>query len=248
MNLGLFYHYLRVIGRILSTPAVALTYEACFAASCAHALDPLHALVVHLIVFTHYVALVAYDGMTTPQHKNAPVVVGSATWLEYSMLAMFGATFVIAIGSLYGYQMEHLRRSDAKLGAHAVALHASTERVVRNFLPAAVLNAVNSRSADGVSTDIVAWSFDPACLLQSDIVGFTALGSRISPEALCGYTRLFFPGSVVSHLLSVVLGPLFIATVLTPRLCLQVLARPLLAVRHHRPASRRAQDRDRRVR
>ena len=40
--------------------------------------------------------------------------------------------------------------------------------------------------ANGEEFDMVAWAFDPACVLQSDIVGFTALGSRISPQALCG--------------------------------------------------------------
>ena len=37
----------------------------------------------------------------------------------------------------------------------------------------------------GDASEIVAWKFDPACVLQSDIVGFTALGSRISAEELC---------------------------------------------------------------
>ena len=57
-----------------------------------------------------------------------------------------------------------------------------------------VLKVVQDRAAGGTTRglangdefDMVAWAFDPACVLQSDIVGFTALGSRISPQALCG--------------------------------------------------------------
>ena len=40
--------------------------------------------------------------------------------------------------------------------------------------------------------DIVAWEFSPAVVLQSDIVGFTALGSKISAQELCGCARLQF--------------------------------------------------------
>ena len=47
-----------------------------------------------------------------------------------------------------------------------------------------MLHAMLERSASGDEEggDIVAWSFDPACILQSDIVGFTALSSKIDPE------------------------------------------------------------------
>ena len=188
LNLSLFYQYLRVIGRSVCTPGAALGYEACYAAACAHFLDPLHALGVLVYVFGYSAALVAYDGLTIPQHRDAPVVEGSTTWLEVAVLWCFGFIFLVVVGFTYGHQMERMRRSDADLRARALALHASTERLVRNFLPAAVLSALNRRPADegGDGADIVAWSFDPACLLQSDIVGFTALGARISPEALCG--------------------------------------------------------------
>ena len=37
-------------------------------------------------------------------------------------------------------------------------------------------------SGDEEGGDVVAWAFDPACILQSDIVGFTALSSKIEPE------------------------------------------------------------------
>ena len=42
------------------------------------------------------------------------------------------------------------------------------------------------------SEGVVAWAFEPACVLQSDIVGFTSLGSRISAEALCSFLHDLF--------------------------------------------------------
>ena len=39
---------------------------------------------------------------------------------------------------------------------------------------------------------LLAWSFSRVHILQSDIVGFTKLGSRISPEALCGMLHNLF--------------------------------------------------------
>ena len=228
LNVGLFHQYLRIIGRIVSTPSLAIAYEVCYSAICAHFLDPLHALVVQLLIFGHYVALLIYDGMTNPQHHDAPVVVGSASWLELASLVSFGVGFLTLVGFVYGVQTESMQRSDAELRARALALHASTERIVRNFLPAAVLNSVNRRAADGVNTDIVAWSFDPACLLQSDIVGFTALGSRISPEALCG-CGLAFPFRPF-HLFCMSTIFCFFYHRRSLVSSLQVSARPLLAV------------------
>ena len=212
----------------MSTPALALTYEILFASTCAHFLDPLHALATQLLIFVHWVALVAYEGMHDEWHRDAPVRVGSASWLEVSALATFGLMFLTSVGYVYGVQMERMRRSDTQLRARALALHVSTERIVRNFLPAAVLNAVNKREVDGVNMDIVAWSFDPACLLQSDIVGFTALGSRISPEDLCG-CDLTFPFRPF-HLFCMSTIFCFFYHRRSLVSSLQVSARPLLAV------------------
>ena len=188
INLGVLCQYARIIGRIVCTPVIALLYEAGFSATCVHILDPIHALLVQTIIYTHYIALVIYDSQTNPQHHDAPTVAGTSSYVEFAVHMLYGASFFMLVGFLYGYQMERMRRSDSELRAHALALRSSTERIVRNFLPAAVVKAVNQRSStDGANVgDIVAWSFDPGCLMQSDIVGFTALGSRISPEDLCG--------------------------------------------------------------
>ena len=241
LNLGLFSQYSRLIGRVVCTPGLAIVYEACFAATCAHFLDPLHAMALQLLLFGHSIAITVSDSVMTPYHRDAPVVEGSATWLEVALLSSFGLIFLVVVGYVYGDQMERLRRSDAQLRARALALHVSTERLVRNFLPAAVLTAVNRRAVDGGGNeaDIVAWSFDPACVLQSAIVGFTALGSRISPEALCGCGLASFP--LISICLLCISSTSFSfycilyhlvpsLTSFNPMHVLQISARPLLAV------------------
>ena len=202
VNLHLFNQYMRILRRTISNPGLAISYEASFAATCAHVLDPPHALALQFLIFLQGTAFLIYDGLTDPQHHEAPVVAGSGTWLEAALICFFGIAFLLLVGFIYGMSQETMLRSDHQLRARALALHAATERIVRNFLPAPVVDAVNKQSADGVA-DIVAWSFNPACLLQSDIVGFTALGSRISPEDLCGcglpfhsrYIYLFYAGA-----------------------------------------------------
>ena len=41
-------------------------------------------------------------------------------------------------------------------------------------------------------SQLLAWSFPAVCVLQSDIVGVTKLGSRISAEALCSFLHDLF--------------------------------------------------------
>ena len=38
----------------------------------------------------------------------------------------------------------------------------------------------------------MAWDFDCVCILQSDIVGFTSLGSRVTPLQLCSFLHDLF--------------------------------------------------------
>ena len=51
---------------------------------------------------------------------------------------------------------------------------------------------LNRTSAERKAASVLAWSFDCVHLMQSDIVGFTKLGSRVSPEALCGMLHNLF--------------------------------------------------------
>ena len=38
----------------------------------------------------------------------------------------------------------------------------------------------------------IAWDFDCVCVLQSDIVGFTPLGTRVTPLQLCTFLHDLF--------------------------------------------------------
>ena len=42
------------------------------------------------------------------------------------------------------------------------------------------------------SNQVVAWEFDNVFVLQSDIVGFTSLGSRVTPLQLCTFLHDLF--------------------------------------------------------
>ena len=50
--------------------------------------------------------------------------------------------------------------------------------------------AIQAGLGDGA--EVAAWKFDCACVLQSDIVGFTALGSRVTPLQLCSFLHDLF--------------------------------------------------------
>jgi len=91
--------------------------------------------------------------------------------------------------------VEGKRKEDFFAHTQSKLLRNVARDLVTNFLPAPVFKAVQERIAhadqahstgDSLDdSDIVAWTYDPACVLQSDIVGFTALGSRVSPHELC---------------------------------------------------------------
>ena len=52
------------------------------------------------------------------------------------------------------------------------------------MLPRPVSDRVRAQLSEGLPPSL-AWRFDAVCVLQSDIVGFTKLGSRATPEQLC---------------------------------------------------------------
>ena len=46
--------------------------------------------------------------------------------------------------------------------------------------------------SDREHKEVMAWDFDCVCVLQSDIVGFTSLGSRVTPLQLCSFLHDLF--------------------------------------------------------
>ena len=66
-----------------------------------------------------------------------------------------------------------------------------SQYLISNMLPAEVIAEIRRSKRTSIDvrrgdTQLLAWSFPTVLLLQSDIVGFTKLGSRISAEELCG--------------------------------------------------------------
>ena len=135
-------------------------------------------------------AFTLYDAVAFPEH-------GSADYLAQivALLIILSIKFCFSFATLYNLT-EQSRRGDLQILARASILRDMSHAFTVNLLPLPVLQAIQERaSLPSVSTassdsniggDIVAWQFDPAFVLQSDIVGFTALGSRIPPQALCG--------------------------------------------------------------
>ena len=172
-------HWSRLIGRSGSVPAWAFVFLTGLRNSISSSLcDPLHVLVLRLLILAHHCAVFAYSVMTTPG-------AGPHSWVEQALVAaQLAMMFVVShVGA--GRRGEAVRLRDLQVHAQATLQRDVTLALVTNFVPPAVLRHVRERASAGDASDIIAWKFDPGCVLQSDIVGFTSLGAHITPEQLC---------------------------------------------------------------
>ena len=176
------------IKRLTSTPVWAMLY---FIAYSAHGsqLQGRLAIVSTVVIFGHQCALIGFDAMTDPIWFS-PGLGGALRWVDTVFVMVVIALDFWFIWAIALPSIESKRFEDFRVHARAKLLHDVAHGLVSNFLPAPVLKAVQERSAkasgEGKESEIVAWAFDPACVLQSDICSFTALGSRITPNELCG--------------------------------------------------------------
>jgi len=188
-------HYSRLIGRAASTPVWCVMYFSGVQFALISSLcDANHCLAVRELILIHHSAVFAYEVMTTPGWSD-PERGGKYRCVEYvfaAFMEMFLTHFVAYFSSLTKGEATRLR--DMQVHAAATLQRDVTLNLVTNYLPPSVLLHVQERAAIGNAADIIAWKFTPGCVLQSDIVGFTALGSRISPEQLCRYGRLSLAG------------------------------------------------------
>ena len=123
--------------------------------------------------------------MTSPDENS------DGHWLD-TVMVMIGILITFAAAfSVTARQIEKQRLEDLKVHLAAHRLHDAGRDLLTHFLPAPILQAVQDRALLR-DVDIVAWVFQPACCLQSDIVGFTALGSRISAHQLCSFLHDLF--------------------------------------------------------
>ena len=188
-------HYSRLLGRAASTPVWAIMYYSGVQFALISSLcDANHCLAVRELILIHHCAVFAYEVWTTPGWSD-PERGGKFRIVEYifaAFLEMFVTHYVAYVSSLKKGEATRLR--DFQVHAQATLQRDVTLALVTNYLPPSVLLHVQERAATGNTSDIIAWKFDPGCVLQSDIVGFTSLGSRVSPEKLCRYA-----GSALFH-------------------------------------------------
>ena len=249
------------IDRLTSTPVWALLYFIAYIAHSTH-VQIRYVMVATFFIFGHQCALVAYGAMTLP-NWSSPQNGGNLRWVN-TVFVMGGITLnFLFIWAFAMPVVESKRFEDFRVHSRAKLLHDVAHGLVSNFLPAPVLKAVQDRAGNTSGggkndSEIVAWAYDPACVLQSDICGFTALGSRITPNELCGCGS---KSDVLSQLFNRCAEPLSSNALQTSlfrpsmnaffrplRSARQVLTRPLFALRRARGRERGSQDRDHRVR
>ena len=193
INAAVLTHWARYTGRLLSIPVWTQLVTIAHTVITSHVVFPFFYSACTVIIFTHQSAVVAYASMRGGLGGDG------LHWLDCA-LVMYGIVFRFATAlSSSAKNIERRRLGDLKIHTQAKELHALERDLLVNFLPPPVLQAVQDRALLK-DFDILAWAFHPACCLQSDIVGFTALGSRISAHQLCRCARTQFfvggPGSL----------------------------------------------------
>ena len=186
-------HWSYYVVRPVATPVFAMLFSIAYIMH-ASLIEPGHVAVTTFLLFTHHCALVAYDAMTTPGWSSATPA-GSMRWVDVTVVMIVNSIIFSFVGYAAMPVIEAKRKEDFYVHTRTKLLQNVAHDLVVNFLPAPVMKAVQDRATHASPKDtlgnllddseIVAWAYDPACVLQSDIVGFTALGSRVSPQELC---------------------------------------------------------------
>ena len=181
------------VGRITSAPVFGMLFSL---AHVTHAslLLPVNAAAVTFVIFALHAGLIGYQAVATGD-KAIEALSGQLRWLDTLQVIIVWLIFLGYSAAVVLPALERKRGEDFYVHARAKLLRNVAHDLVVNFLPAPVMSAVQERAARAApkepagdllgDSDIVAWAYDPACVLQSDIVGFTALGSRVSPQELC---------------------------------------------------------------
>lgn len=128
---------------------------------------PRHAVLVTLLFVASYVALLVLYDLVLPIDPPSVSVARALRWWLFSgvMLSLLG---------IVGWSHRQTTLTDRQLDHE----HARSERLLRNVLP----DAIAERLKDGPIA--VADRFDAVTVLFADIVGFTSLSTKLSPERL----------------------------------------------------------------
>ena len=193
LHTAILSHWSYRVDRLTSAPVFAMLFSM---AHVTHAslLQPGHASVATFIVFAHHCGIIGYQAVTLSDGA-ARTPEGQLRWLDTLQVMIVALIFLGFSATVILPAMEKRRGEDFYVHTRTNLLRNVAHDLVINFLPAPVMRAVQERAAHAApknapgdlleDSDIVAWAYDPACVLQSDIVGFTALGSRVSPQELC---------------------------------------------------------------
>ena len=193
LHTAILSHWSYRVDRLASAPVFAMLFSMTHVTH-ASILQPGHASAVTLAIFAHHCGIIGYKAVTLADWASKTPG-GQLRWLD-TLQVMITMTIFLGYTATWSLPMiEKTRKADFYVHARAKLLHKVAHDLVVNFLPAPVMRAVQERAAHATpkespgdlleDSDLVAWAYDPACVLQSDIVGFTALGSRVSPQELC---------------------------------------------------------------
>ena len=110
-------------------------------------------------------------------------VIGSLVLDEVALFVLFTST---------AWFTWRFWRHDRDVEDDALTSSERSWRLASNLLPAPVINALLLEASDSDNNSALAFAFPAVALLQSDIIGFTALGAKLAPEALCELLHALF--------------------------------------------------------
>lgn len=189
LHASILSHWSRLLGVVTTTPVWTLLFTLGNDVYFNNIMRPGHSAVTTAIIFVHQCVCVAVSGEANYQ------------WIDIVFFIALCTTYFTVSFFINLNMHEHSRRSDLQILNRTQLLRDMSQSIMHNFLPVPVLSALhnrdkslNNRSMGGTGggADILAWEFNPAFVLQSDLVGFTALGSRISPRELCDFLHSLF--------------------------------------------------------
>ena len=200
LHAAILTHWARLLGCLSTTPVWSMLYTQATGVYYTHVVN-FRSFVAgttiltfgHQAVFALYEAIADKDGVDDgPAHLSQVVALLVALFIKF--LFSFVRLFNVTVQS---------RRGDLQVLAQASLLRDVSHAFTVNLLPLPVLQAVQERAAlpagsagspdqkAGDAADIVAWEFEPAFVLQSDI-GPSArrpLAFHVSPSRAHTYTR-----------------------------------------------------------
>ena len=139
-------------------------------------MEPTFSAVTTLLIFTHQCACMSF---------------AMAKWDVEAMFSFVCVLFYFITSYFINvFVHERTRRVDMLVIHRIKHLKYISHSLLLNFLPVGVLQSIQDNELS--PHHILAWEFESSFVLQSDIVGFTALASKITPIELCRFLHTIF--------------------------------------------------------